>query len=134
MLTPMNFSSIFLRGLSLLVWAGVIFFFSSLPGNGHSDTSLLYYMERKGAHIIEYAVLMFLAVRFVVVILPREIFKKVLLLAAAFSIMYGATDELHQSFVPYRGAMISDVLVDSLGVLFMGAFIWFTAHMRSRKR
>lgn len=127
-------SLIFFRGLSLLIWMGVIFFFSSLSGNGYSNPSLSYYMERKGAHVIEYALLMLLAVRFATAVFPREAFKKILLLAGIFSITYGAVDELHQFFVPYRGARISDVLVDSLGVLLMGILLWLILDMRKRKK
>lgn len=128
-------SLIFLHGLSLLIWMGVIFFFSSLSGSENPfEPTLLYYMERKGAHIIEYTMLMFLAVRFVMVMFPQETLKKIFLLAGAFSITYGAMDELHQFFVPYRGARISDVLVDSLGVLLMGVFLWFVMDMRKRKK
>lgn len=132
--THIKRSPIFLRGLSLCVWMGVIFLFSSWPGNGHSDTSFTYYMERKAAHITEYAILMLLAVRFATAFFPRETFKKILLLAGAFSITYGATDELHQFFIPYRGAMMSDVLIDSLGVFLMGAFLWFMAYIRPHKK
>jgi VanZ family protein len=32
--------------------------------------------------------------------------------------IYGATDELHQYFVPYRSAEVSDVLCDFLGGFF----------------
>jgi VanZ family protein len=127
-------SPIFLRGLSFLVWMGVIFFFSALPGNGYSNTSFLYHMERKGAHVIEYMVLMLLSVRFATALFPREIFKRILLLAALFSVTYGATDELHQFFVPYRGALVSDVLVDSLGVFLTGALLWLVMKYAETKK
>lgn len=130
----LKYSSIYLRGLSLFIWMGVIFFFSSLPGNGYTDTSLSYYMERKGAHVTEYAILMLLAVRLATALFPREEFKKNLFLAGIFSIAYGATDELHQFFVPFRGAMMSDVLIDSCGVVLMGAFFWFIFHIRRQKK
>ncbi|MDP3957004.1 MAG: VanZ family protein [bacterium] len=135
MSTATKLFPIFLRGLSLLIWMGVIFFFSSLPGSEYPyQVTLSYYMERKGAHVIEYAVLMLLAVRLATAVLPRETFKKILLLAMVFSITYGVSDELHQFFVPYRGAKISDVFIDSFGVLLTGAFLWLIAHMQRRKR
>ncbi|MDO8566455.1 MAG: VanZ family protein [Candidatus Moranbacteria bacterium] len=134
MATLTRLSPIFLRGLPLLMWMGVIFFFSSLPGSEHPyQVTLSYYVERKGAHVVEYAVLMFLSLRFLLVTFPRETFKKIFLLAVVFSIAYGATDELHQFFVLYRGAKVSDVLVDGFGVLLMGAFIWFIMGMRRKK-
>lgn len=134
MLTLIKSSSIFWRGLLLLIWMGVIFFFSSLPGNGYFDATLSYYVERKGAHVIEYVILMLLAVRFAMAVFPRERLKKILLLAAVFSITYGAMDELHQFFVPYRGAKVSDVLIDGLGVFLMGTFLWLIAYTWQRKK
>lgn len=133
--SSMKLSPIFLCGLSLLVWMGVIFFFSAFPGSEYPyQVTLSYYMERKGAHVVEYATLMFLTVRFVFALFPRETFKKVFLLAGVFSITYGATDELHQFFVPYRGALFSDVLIDSLGVLLMGTFLLFIRVVSQRKK
>jgi len=130
-----RFSPIFLRGLPLFIWMGVIFFFSSLPGSEHPyQITLSYYMERKGAHIIEYAVLMLLTVRFATAIYSRETFEKILLLAAVFSITYGVSDEFHQFFVPYRGAKMSDVLIDGLGALLIGASLWLIMNIRYRKR
>ncbi len=114
----MNIPLFVLRGLPLLLWMGVIFSFSSLHGSAYPfDPTLSYYMERKSAHLVEYAVLMVLAVRFAYAIFPRETFSKILLLAVVFSVTYGASDELHQFFVPYRGAKMSDVAIDSLGIL-----------------
>jgi VanZ family protein len=115
---PFVTSSLFLRGLVLLFWMGVIFFFSSLAGSPDApEPTLSYYLERKSAHVIEYVVLVILAVRFFFAIFPRETFLRILFLATSFSITYGVSDELHQFFVPYRGARMSDALIDSGGVL-----------------
>lgn len=133
--TSIKLFPIFFHGLLLLIWMGVIFFFSSLPGSEYPyQVTLSYYMERKGAHIIEYAGLMLLAVRFATAVYSRETFKKILLLAAVFSITYGVSDELHQFLVPYRGAKISDVLIDGSGVLLMGAFLWLIMKMQRHKK
>ena len=35
-----------------------------------------------------------------------------------FGTLYAASDEIHQAFVPGRGPLVSDVLLDSVGVLF----------------
>ena len=118
--------SFIFRGLPLLLWMGVIFSFSSMHGSAYPfDTTLTYHLERKSAHVIEYAVLVALAVRFAYVIFPHETFSKILLLATAFSITYGASDELHQFFVPYRGANISDVFIDSMGALLIASIYYF---------
>lgn len=130
----LGFSSFLVRGGPLLLWMGVIFFFSSLSGTENpSEPTLLYYMERKGAHVIEYAVLMPLSIRFVFALFPRESFRKVLALSGVFSIAYAVSDELHQFFVPYRGAKMTDVMIDGFGILLAGMAVWLAASMRKRR-
>jgi VanZ family protein len=98
--------------LPVIVWAAVIFTFSSIPslstGLGTWDTVL-----RKGAHVTEYAVLGALLYR----ALRREP------LALAAGIAYAATDELHQHFVRGRHASPVDVAIDAVGVS-LGMLIW----------
>ncbi|MFZ2187408.1 MAG: VanZ family protein [Candidatus Moraniibacteriota bacterium] len=121
------------RGASLLLWMGVIFFFSSLPGSPYPfEPTWSYFLERKSAHVMEYAVLTILAVRFVYAAFPRETFLNILLAATLFSVAYGSSDELHQFFVPYRGAKISDVLIDSLGALSLACVYYALYRKKSR--
>jgi VanZ family protein len=91
--------------LPVLVWAAVIFAFSSIPslssGLGTWDTIL-----RKVAHVTEYAVLGALLYR----ALGREP------VALAAGVAYAATDELHQHFVRGRHASPVDVAIDAVGV------------------
>ena len=56
-------------------------------------------------------------------------FRGAVLLGAA----YAALDELHQRFVPGRAGMLTDVLLDSCGVLFGAATAWFLLR-RFRRR
>ena len=104
--------------LPVLVWAAVIFTFSSIPslstGLGTWDTIL-----RKGAHLTEYAVLGGLLYR----ALGREA------LALAVGIAYAATDELHQYFVRGRHASPVDVAIDAVGIA-VGMLLW----LRLRER
>lgn len=134
MKTPLKLFSLFLRGASLLLWMGVIFFFSSLHGSAYPfESTLSFYLERKGAHVTEYAILMLLATRFAFLLFPRETLKKILLIAGVFSLTYGASDEFHQFFVPYRGSKMSDVLIDGIGILLAGSLILLVSHIRKRK-
>ena len=91
--------------LPVIVWAAVIFTFSSIPslgtGLGVWDTIL-----RKGAHMTEYAILGLLLFR----AFGRE------LPALALGIAYAITDEIHQHFVRGRHASPIDVLIDTVGV------------------
>ena len=104
--------------LPVVVWAAVIFTFSSIPnlstGLGTWDTIL-----RKGAHVTEYAVLGGLLYR----ALGREP------VALATGIAYAATDELHQHFVRGRHASPVDVAIDAVGVA-LGMLVW----LRLRER
>ncbi len=92
--------------LPVLVWAAVIFAFSSIPslstGLGLWDLVL-----RKLAHATEYAILGALLLR----ALWRE------LPAFAAGVAYAVTDEIHQAFVRGRHAAALDVLIDAAGVL-----------------
>lgn len=95
----------------MIVWAAVIFAFSSVPGLGTglgaADTVL-----RKGAHVAEYTILGLLLLRAIGRELP----------ALAVGIAYAITDELHQHFVRGRHASAVDVLIDTAG-LAIGIFV-----------
>lgn len=106
------------RFIPLVLWCMVIFVFSEMPGSGRSvEPSLWYLLERKSAHVFEYAVLAFLSFRFFVTVYPREHFSRVALLSGIFALAYGALDEFHQSFVFGRGARLSDVAIDGIGIV-----------------
>jgi VanZ family protein len=98
--------------LPVLLWAAVIFAFSSVPslstGLGVWDEVL-----RKGAHVVEYAILGALLYRAI----GREP------LALATGIAYAATDEIHQHFVRGRHATPVDVAIDAVG-LALGMLVW----------
>jgi VanZ family protein len=100
-----------------LLWMGVIFFFSQLPGNPtYYDPTILLLIERKGAHVAEYFLLFLLSTQFFSLVFFKETLRKIIALAFVWSVTYAVTDELHQFFTPYRGAHITDVLIDTLGI------------------
>ena len=96
----------------VLLWAGVIFAFSSVPSLstelGTWDTIL-----RKVAHVAEYAILGALLCRAV-----RKPW-----LAVALAVLYAVSDEVHQTFVEGRVGAPLDVGIDALGVL-VGVLLW----------
>ncbi len=119
--------------LPLLFWLAVIFSFSSFPGvSTTSAPPLWYFMERKGAHVFEYTVLTFLSFRFFRLSFREASLAIVLFLSMMFSLSYGATDELHQYFVPFRGAYMRDVAIDGGGALLAGALIFFWQRTKNR--
>jgi VanZ family protein len=96
----------------VVVWAAVIFAFSSVPdlGTGLGTWDLVL---RKLAHGVEFAVLGALLLRALRDELP----------ALVAGIAYAVTDELHQHFVPGRVGAPLDVLFDSVGVA-LGIAVW----------
>ena len=102
----------FAAWLPVLVWAGVIFAFSSVPslGTGLGTWDLLL---RKVAHLSEYALLGLLLAR------ATRRPSVALVLAAA----YAVTDEVHQTFVEGRHGAPLDVGIDTLGA-FVGVCVW----------
>lgn len=96
----------------VVLWAAVIFAFSSIPslGTGLGSWDLLL---RKLAHVAEFAVLGGL--------LQRAVVRAGI--ALALGVSYAVSDELHQLFVPGRRGAPLDVLIDSIGVA-LGIVAW----------
>lgn len=116
-------------GGGLILWMGIIFLFSEQPGSGTDwQPPLWYILERKSAHVVEYAILLLLAAGFFHSLFLHETWRRILLTALCFSWMYGALDEIHQFFIFGRGSKFSDVLIDVAGALLMtGALmLWRT--------
>lgn len=115
-----------LWGGALIVWMGIIFAFSHQPGSGTNwEPPLWYILERKSAHVVEYAVLMGIAIGFFRQLFPRESRRRVFLIAFLFTLSYGFLDEIHQAFIFGRGAKFSDALIDGVGALGMGICLWW---------
>jgi VanZ family protein len=94
------------RWLPVLVWAGVIFAFSSIPSL-NSGLGTWDYVLRKGAHMTEYAILAVLFVR------ATGSFRW----AFALTVLYAASDEVHQLFVRGRHGSPVYVAIDAAGAL-----------------
>lgn len=97
---------------------GIIFAFSQQPGSGASwEPPLWYVLERKSAHVIEYAILLLLAAISLRYWFPRESEQRVLWLALILTSTYGVLDEIHQAFIFGRGSRLTDVFIDIGGAL-----------------
>ena len=98
--------------LPVVVWAAVIFAFSSVPSLstelGTWDTIL-----RKLAHLTEYAILGAL--------LCRAVRRPAV--AVAIATLYAVTDEVHQTFVEGRHGAPLDVGIDAIGAI-VGVLVW----------
>lgn len=79
----------------------------------------LHFLIRKMGHITEYAVLALLTLRALRILRPMPIDVRwswpMAAVALGISAAYGATDEVHQLFVPSRGPSVHDVLIDTCG-------------------
>lgn len=82
----------------------------------------------KGWHVTEFAILTAGLIGFLNVWRPTKRMANILV-AALLALLFAASDEFHQTFVPTRGGTIWDVLIDSLGV----GLVTLIALMKLRK-
>ena len=152
--------SLFIRYAALIAVCAVIFYFSAQPAVRSSQESgvivdlikekifddfsdmtpkeaqrtehTITLIVRKGAHFSVYAAVGFTAfLAFVKLSRP----KKRYLFAVIFALIYAASDELHQVFVPGRAGMVSDVILDTCGAV-TGAlplFLYVAFHNRKQR-
>ncbi len=102
-----------LRWLPSLAWMGLIFFVSAQPSLPRAPEPWLDILFKKGCHALAYGVLAWLYLR--AVRGDGSATDGMRLLCLALAVAYGATDELHQAFVPGRHPRVMDVLVDGVG-------------------
>jgi len=118
--------------LPLLLWMGVIFYLSSLPGSGYQGPhTLWFYVERKGAHIFEYFILTLLFARVLKshgINIPKRYF-----LAGIFSLLFAFSDEFHQSFIFSREGKILDIVIDLAGII-LATTTYYIARLKLRKK
>lgn len=95
-----------------IVWGAMIYYFSSIPDlkSGLDDYSDLIF--RKAGHIFIYTILAYLLTK-----IFNKHQKPYLFFVAIVGIIYAMTDEVHQLAITHRSGNITDVLIDSLGVL-----------------
>ena len=96
----------------VVVWAAVIFAFSSLP-SGSTELSDWELVLRKLAHVTEYAVLAALLCRALRRVVP----------AVVLAALYAVSDEVHQTFVDGRLGTPRDVAIDVVGIV-VGVVAW----------
>lgn len=96
------------------------------------ELDAIHFYLRKTAHVTEYAVLGFLAVR--ALCHGRWSWRTVLLIAWGGASCYAATDEFHQIFVAGRTPKVTDVLLDSAGAALGIALTALWRFRRTRPR
>ncbi|MHB8418916.1 MAG: VanZ family protein [Myxococcales bacterium] len=103
--------------LALAGYAAVIFYLSS---ESNPLPALTAHVWDKLLHLTEYGGLGLLF-GLAVGRRGRIGWRDIVVWSAVLGLLYGASDEIHQSFVPGRDAEAGDVLADTLGALVGGA-------------
>jgi len=108
--------------LPIIIYMGIIFYFSSQPVIS-IDVALKekgFFIERWLLHIIEYAILSLLLYRALI----KTKFKNYsLILAVSISTLYSLSDEIHQIFVIGRSFDVLDLIFDFTGAVLMQMLI-----------
>lgn len=103
----------------LIIYMGVIFYLSSLPGDLlNPEREFGFNIDASIKHFVEFSVLGVLAANIFWQLARNTVFNRRLLMfsvSSAFSASYGVLDEFHQSFVPTRCCTVVDMLVDLAG-------------------
>jgi VanZ family protein len=110
------------RWAAVLVWMGVIFFFSSQPSLPSMGSAWLEELRNIAGHWLAYVVLAYLVSRAVAPYGSTSWARLVLVLA--WCAVYALSDEWRQSFVPGRNADGLDWVIDMLGAL-AGCSLYF---------
>ncbi len=121
----MRKSSSFELWAPVVLSAGLIFIFSSFSFhyNWFQKTQKIHLDWL--AHIVEYGVFGALVCRaFCAYGFFAQRAGRLFLAVMLVGVLYGASDEFHQSFVPYRDSNPADVAADTVGMT-LGAWIWF---------
>jgi len=96
-----------------LIWMGLIFFFSAQPHLPRAPAPWLDTLLKKLGHALGYGVLAWLYLRALRGHLhPPNSCRAVSL---GLALLYGLSDEYHQTFVPGRNGTLLDVAVDGMG-------------------
>lgn len=108
----------------LLVWMAVIFYASSIPGDRIPEIKL--WSADKITHMLVYSVLSWSAWRAAkhYALVHGRTARWALSVSIVGCILFGASDEVHQYFVPNRSSEWADVVADAVGVLVTHGVLW----------
>ena len=118
--------------LPLLAWMGVIFYLSAQPDLPGPPSPWLVDLLANVAHFVLYAVLAFLWWRALTG--GRRTETLILGLTFVAAVLYGLSDEYHQSFVPGRDPSLKDLFVDAVGAATVLGLIWWRSFRNTKRR
>lgn len=115
-----------------LAWMGLIFLFSAQPDLPSAPGPWLDVLLKKIGHALAYGILAWLYLRslrgrFRHPTAPHAV-------SFGLAVLYGLSDEYHQTFVPGRNGTPWDVAVDSLGALGAMLLAWQLRRRRAQAR
>ena len=99
--------------LPVIAWACLIFAFSAQPNLRFVPDQNLDFLVRKAGHMGEYGILALLLWR----ALATTAWRRPWAWALVLTLLYAATDEIHQGFVAGRHESAIDVGIDAAGAL-----------------
>lgn len=102
-----------IRWLPALIIMVIIFLVSETPSHKLPDFGIMETNVEMAGHLLGYTLL---TQAFLFGINNRDL--KSLYTAGILAMLYGVSDEIHQSFVPGRVASIADLGIDLAGILF----------------
>ncbi len=104
-----------------LVWVGVLFFASSLPGTAFPKVG--WPLADKAVHLGLYGVLGALVVLGARRAWPNFGMIRLVVRSVLIATTFGLSDEIHQLFVPFRSFDLWDLLADTLGAALGSVFV-----------
>ena len=112
------------RMVPMLIVMGTIFFLSHQPGDALYMPPLPW--VDKVAHLGVYGLLAISVLYGFFPLLREKKFSTVTVSVVFFCVLYGISDEFHQSFIPGRFVSIGDVIADGTGAFLAccGWFLW----------
>ena len=113
------------RWLPVFLWASVIFALSSIQQITVAEFFIWDFAAKKVAHLTEYAVLYALFLRAT---------EKNWVLSFVMTMVYAASDEIHQSYVPGRTAAVYDLAFDFSGASISAYIIWKLKQIHPKKQ
>jgi VanZ family protein len=118
--------------LPVLAVMALIFVLSSQSGLKVSEDPAVDKPFRVSGHLLAYAALA--GTSLLALSWGRHPRLRDAVIALGISVLYGLSDELHQSYVPDRMGRIDDVITDTVGALIGIGLAWVALTVRARRR
>jgi VanZ family protein len=118
-----------IRWLAVAAWMAAIFLFSNQPNLRVSDEPGLDFVVRKVGHFVVFGVLAVLLFEALAGPGPGRTQRRRALVAFGVTVLYAASDEIHQAFVAGRGPAVTDVVIDGAGA---AVVLWLWTRVRPR--